>query len=132
MSAGPITENDHVLIVGAGLAGLRTAQGLRDGGFTGCITMVGDEPHPPYDRPPLSKQIATGKWPAERAVLMGEERRAELNVELICGDAATALDPEAMTVTFASGAVRAADRILKGFTRCRCGPWKTAWPWPAC
>ena len=48
MSAGPITENDHVLIVGAGLAGLRTAQGLRDGGFTGCITMVGDEPHPPY------------------------------------------------------------------------------------
>ena len=112
MSAGPITENDHVLIVGAGLAGLRTAQGLRDGGFTGCITMVGDEPHPPYDRPPLSKQIATGKWPAERAVLMGEERRAELNVELICGDAATALDPEAMTVTFASGAVRAADRIV--------------------
>jgi NADPH-dependent 2,4-dienoyl-CoA reductase/sulfur reductase-like enzyme len=112
VSAGPLTENDHVLIVGAGLAGLRTAQGLRDGDFAGRITMVGDENHPPYDRPPLSKQIASGKWQAERAVLMGEERRAELNVDLIQGDAATGLDPDAMTVTFASGAVRAADRIV--------------------
>ncbi|MFM8350919.1 MAG: FAD-dependent oxidoreductase, partial [Actinomycetales bacterium] len=44
------------LIVGAGLGGLRAAEALRSSGFQGAITVVGDEPHPPYNRPPLSKE----------------------------------------------------------------------------
>ena len=51
----------RVVIVGASLAGLRAAETLRAGGFTGTLTLVGDEPHEPYDRPPLSKQVLLGR-----------------------------------------------------------------------
>ena len=49
-----------VVIVGASLAGLRAAEALREGGYAGRLTLVGDEPHAPYDRPPLSKQVLSG------------------------------------------------------------------------
>jgi NADPH-dependent 2,4-dienoyl-CoA reductase/sulfur reductase-like enzyme len=52
---------DQIVVVGAGLAGLRTVEELRSGGFTGQITMIGAESRPPYDRPPLSKQLMAGK-----------------------------------------------------------------------
>jgi NADPH-dependent 2,4-dienoyl-CoA reductase/sulfur reductase-like enzyme len=50
-----------VVIVGAGLAGLRTAEELRARGYVGTITLIGAEPRPPYDRPPLSKKVLTGE-----------------------------------------------------------------------
>jgi 3-phenylpropionate/trans-cinnamate dioxygenase ferredoxin reductase component len=50
----------RVVIVGASLAGLRAAEALRLAGFTGSLTLIGDEPYPPYDRPPLSKTVLTG------------------------------------------------------------------------
>lgn len=56
-SSLPSAPIESVLVVGAGLAGLRTVQALRQRGFTGEITIVGDEPHAPYDRPPLSKHL---------------------------------------------------------------------------
>ena len=46
-----------IVIVGASLAGLRAAEALRERGFHGSLTIIGDEPHEPYDRPPLSKQV---------------------------------------------------------------------------
>ncbi|MDI1289464.1 MAG: FAD-dependent oxidoreductase, partial [bacterium] len=49
-----------VVIVGAGLGGLRTAESLRGAGFAGPITIIGDEPHLPYNRPPLSKEALAG------------------------------------------------------------------------
>ena len=52
---------DQIVVVGAGLAGLRTVEELRSGGFAGPITMIGAESRPPYDRPPLSKQLMAGK-----------------------------------------------------------------------
>ncbi|HEY3903663.1 MAG TPA: FAD-dependent oxidoreductase [Streptosporangiaceae bacterium] len=52
---------DQIVVVGAGLAGLRTVEELRSGGFTGQITMIGAESRPPYDRPPLSKQLMAGR-----------------------------------------------------------------------
>ncbi|MFI0236648.1 NAD(P)/FAD-dependent oxidoreductase [Streptomyces sp. NPDC016845] len=51
----------NVVIVGAGMAGVQTAVALREQGFAGTVTLIGAEPHPPYDRPPLSKAVLLGK-----------------------------------------------------------------------
>ncbi|MFE5300235.1 NAD(P)/FAD-dependent oxidoreductase [Streptomyces sp. NPDC056632] len=57
----PRPAGRHVVIVGAGMAGVQTAVALREQGFTGPVTLVGAEPHQPYDRPPLSKAVLLGK-----------------------------------------------------------------------
>jgi hypothetical protein len=59
----------RIMIVGACLAGLRAAATLHQQGFTGSLTLIGDEPHEPYDRPPLSKQVLDGWVPAQRSGL---------------------------------------------------------------
>ncbi|MFE1098928.1 NAD(P)/FAD-dependent oxidoreductase [Nocardiopsis alba] len=56
-----MSRGESVVVVGAGLAGLRSATALRERGFTGEITIVGDETHGPYDRPGLSKEVLTGR-----------------------------------------------------------------------
>ena len=76
--AVPLDLDGSVLVVGAGLGGLRSAEGLRAGGFRGSITMLGAEPHLPYDRPPLSKQVLAGTWPPERATIADDEKLREL------------------------------------------------------
>lgn len=81
-----------VTIVGASLAGLRAAQALRREGFDGPITMIGDEPHAPYDRPPLSKQVLAGDWGPERTPLLTDDELAALDLDLRLGRRATALD----------------------------------------
>ena len=53
----------RIVIVGASLAGLRAAEELRTRGFAGPVTVIGAEPHLPYDRPPLSKQVLAGTQP---------------------------------------------------------------------
>src|SRR5690606_41577173 len=67
----PHTRGDgvmtHVAVVGASLAGFRVAEGLRAEGFDGDITLIGDEPHLPYDRPPLSKSVLVDDEPASTA-----------------------------------------------------------------
>ncbi|MEU9384620.1 FAD-dependent oxidoreductase, partial [Streptomyces sp. NPDC048279] len=78
-------KDGRVVVVGASLAGLRAAEGLRDQGFTGSLTVVGDEPHPPYDRPPLSKQVLLGQATADTTGLPmrrdpGPIRRALVSV----------------------------------------------------
>lgn len=60
---------DRIVVVGASLAGFRAAEALRAQGFDGALTLVGEEPHEPYDRPPLSKQVLTGDWEVDRIVL---------------------------------------------------------------
>lgn len=85
-----------VVIVGAGLGGLRTAEALRGNGFGGRIHLVGDETHLPYDRPPLSKQILAGKWGDERATLRGEDVLAKLDLDLHLGSAAVRVDESAV------------------------------------
>ncbi len=80
----------RVVIVGAGLAGLRTAESLREKGFTGQLVLVGEEEHLPYDRPPLSKQVLRGDRPA--MFLRAEESYPELDLDLRLGLVATGLE----------------------------------------
>ncbi|MGH3821982.1 MAG: NAD(P)/FAD-dependent oxidoreductase, partial [Pseudonocardiaceae bacterium] len=82
---------ERVVVVGAGLGGLRTVEGLRAEGFSGRITLVGDERHEPYDRPPLSKQILAGQWPEERATLHRGEL-ADLDISWYPGRSAVSVD----------------------------------------
>jgi NADPH-dependent 2,4-dienoyl-CoA reductase/sulfur reductase-like enzyme len=85
-------EQDHVVIVGASLGGLRTAQSLRTAEYAGRITLLGDEEHPPYDRPPLSKQVLSGEWEPEQASLADETELKRLELDLRLGVRATHLD----------------------------------------
>ncbi|MCT9084843.1 FAD-dependent oxidoreductase, partial [Streptomyces fulvoviolaceus] len=82
----------RVLVVGASASGLTTAETLRRKGYAGAITVLGDEPHVPYDRPPLSKQVLSGAWAPERAALRTGEALAALDAEFVRGDAAVGLD----------------------------------------
>ena len=75
----------NVLIVGAGLAGARCADTLRAEGFTGRITLVGEEPTGPYERPALSKEFLAGKRPAANLLLRTAESYAERGVEFLSG-----------------------------------------------
>ena len=83
----------RIVVVGASAAGLTAAETLRRRGYDGELTLIGDEqPHPPYDRPPLSKQVLAGTWEPERAFLRRHEELARLGAGLQLGRAATALD----------------------------------------
>ena len=84
---------EHILVVGAGLGGLRTVEQLRSEGFPGRISLVGAEPHQPYDRPPLSKQVLTGDWEPERTRLRSPDDLDELGVRAHLGCRAVALRP---------------------------------------
>lgn len=81
-----------VLVVGASAAGLATAESLRRRGFGGTVRLVGAEPHPPYDRPPLSKQVLVGDWDSGRTVLRPPGALAELGIETLLGRSAVSLD----------------------------------------
>ncbi|MFE1177555.1 NAD(P)/FAD-dependent oxidoreductase [Streptomyces sp. NPDC058773] len=93
---------DHtprVVIVGAGIAGVQTAVALREQGWRGAITLLGDEPHQPYDRPPLSKAVLLGK--AEGAAF--DVDFAGLGIDLHLGRPVTGLVPDAHLVETAEG-----------------------------
>ncbi|GAJ97106.1 FAD-dependent oxidoreductase [Agrobacterium rhizogenes] len=106
-----ITQH-HTLIVGASAAGLCTAEALRRGGYRGRLTLIGDEPHPPYDRPPLSKQVLSGVWEQSRVALRTGEALSALDAALILGDEAVGLEAKTRTVLTASGRILAADAIV--------------------
>lgn len=86
-----------VVIVGAGLGGIRVAENLRSGDYAGPITLIGAEDHPPYDRPPLSKSVLTGA--DDRVDLKPAEFFTDSDITLRTGLAVTAVDPDAHTVT---------------------------------
>jgi NADPH-dependent 2,4-dienoyl-CoA reductase/sulfur reductase-like enzyme len=94
---------EHVVVVGSSLAGLRACETLRTEGFTGTITMVGSEPHLPYDRPPLSKKYLSGEWNTEQIALRRPESLGELSLTLKLGAAAVALDTTAQRLQLADG-----------------------------
>ena len=82
----------HVLVVGAGQAGSAVVAKLRGLGFDGTITLVGEEPAPPYQRPPLSKAYLLGTMEEERLWLRSNAFYAEKNITLKLGGKVTAID----------------------------------------
>lgn len=102
---------DQVVVVGASLAGVRAAETLRAEGFTGALTVVGAEPHRPYDRPPLSKQVLTEGWDAEHHALKAGVEGA-LDVDWRLGVQATALDLAEHRVELSSGEALGFDGLV--------------------
>ena len=107
-----MTTQPTFIIVGGGLAGAIAAQTLREEGFPGRITLLGDEPHRPYERPPLSKDYLQGKADRDSIFAHPEPWYAEHAVELRLGTAVTSLDPAARTVTTATGVQLGYDKLL--------------------
>lgn len=93
----------HIVIIGAGQAGVQTAEALRTGGFAGAITLLGDEPHGPYHRPPLSKAWLAGDIGAEQLVMRAPEALARKNIALRTGVTVSAIDRAARQVKLADG-----------------------------
>jgi 3-phenylpropionate/trans-cinnamate dioxygenase ferredoxin reductase component len=109
-----MTAEAGTLIVGASQAGLQVAVSLRGAGDTAPITLVGDEPHAPYQRPPLSKAFLTGDSTLERLSLRTPEVLADLGVTLVTGER---IDRIAMTEGGPSGNARSAGGRRFAFDR---------------
>src|SRR5579862_1115505 len=103
---------DSVIVVGASLAGWRATEALRAEGFRGQVSLIGEERHLPYDRPPLSKQVLAGTWPPEKAVLADKKRSSELHVHEVLGRRATGLDVTGRTVHLDDGSTWTAEGIV--------------------
>ena len=102
----------HVVVVGASLAGLRACESLRQEGFDGQITLVGAEPEIPYDRPPLSKKVLAGEWEVERIRLRTLDDFRSLDLDLLLGVRATLLDTAARVVTLDAGQALPYDGLI--------------------
>ncbi|AQR62019.1 ferredoxin reductase [Brevundimonas sp. LM2] len=101
-----------VVIIGAGHAGGSAAALLRVSGFEGEIVLIGDEPVPPYQRPPLSKAWLKGETDLEGLLLRPLEYYADHAIDLRTGVTATALDPAGRTVSLSDGAVETYDALI--------------------
>ena len=100
---GEATQTSRVVILGAGQAGGETALRLRAGGFQGEITLIGDEPIAPYQRPPLSKAYLTGELDADRLPLRPLEVYAAENIHLLLGRRANWIDRQRKRVRLEGG-----------------------------
>jgi 3-phenylpropionate/trans-cinnamate dioxygenase ferredoxin reductase component len=107
-----LANDETVVVVGASLAGWRAIETLRTEGFEGDITLVGDELHLPYDRPPLSKQVLAGTWPPEKVVLADRQRSDALRVREVLGRAAVRLDVAGRQVEVDDGTVVRGDAVV--------------------
>jgi 3-phenylpropionate/trans-cinnamate dioxygenase ferredoxin reductase component len=110
---------NRVVIVGASLAGLSAAEALRNEGYTGHLTLIGDERYEPYDRPPLSKTVLTGWLPVEHTTL---PQLQDIQAEWVLGVAAVGLDRQSHQVHLADGRLVDFDRLLIA-TGTRARPW---------
>jgi 3-phenylpropionate/trans-cinnamate dioxygenase ferredoxin reductase component len=107
-----MTTQPNFIIVGGDLAGAIAAQTLREEGFDGRITLLGEEPHRPYERPPLSKDYLQGKTDRDSIFAHPQPWYADHAVELRLGTAVTSLDPALRTVTTATGVQLGYDKLL--------------------
>ena len=101
-----------IVIIGAGQAGGWVAKSLRDQKFAGNIVLLGDEQHPPYERPPLSKDVLLGSRSPESTYLWPLNKLAELDIDLLLGCRATSIDRLSKVVTLSTGQALAYDRLM--------------------
>lgn len=105
-------EERGILIVGGGLAAQRCAETLRRRGYDGTVRIVCAEPEPPYDRPPLSKELLAGRTDEEEIAFRPAWWYEEKEVELLLGSPAESLDPRARTVRLDCGAELGYEQLL--------------------
>ena len=110
MSLSGTAPEKGVVIVGGGLAATRTAEQLRKAEYAGPVTIVSDEAHLPYDRPPLSKDVLHADL--DDTTLKPAEFYSENNITLRLGSAAVSLDTVARTLTLADGSVLGYDDLV--------------------
>jgi 3-phenylpropionate/trans-cinnamate dioxygenase ferredoxin reductase subunit len=103
---------NRIVVLGAGLAGGKAVEALRSKGFDGSITLVGDEEHRPYERPPLSKDYLAGKAERDSVFVHDEKWYAEHAVELRLGVRATVIDRAGHQVSLADGTRVPYDKLL--------------------
>jgi 3-phenylpropionate/trans-cinnamate dioxygenase ferredoxin reductase component len=103
---------DTIVIVGAGQAAAQAADSLHRDGYAGRLIVVGDEPYPPYQRPPLSKKFLAGELPLERLAIKPAAFYEQAGVELRLGVRAEGLDLAGRTVLLADGERLGYDRLL--------------------
>ncbi len=101
-----------VVIVGTGQAGFQVAASLRQEGFAGRIAMIGDEPVPPYQRPPLSKSYLAGESGLDELWLRPETFYAQHRIDLLAGETVTAIDRAGHRVRLASGGELVWDHLV--------------------
>ena len=112
-----------VAVVGAGQAGFQAASSLRQEGFAGRVVLIGDEPGLPYQRPPLSKSYLAGESGLDELLLRPGAFYEKQGIELVSGDAVTAIDRPARSLRLASGGTIACDHlVLATGARCRTLP----------
>jgi len=108
----PSDSDHHLVILGAGHAGGRAAEALRAAGFAGKVTLVGSETHPPYERPPLSKELLAGACELERTYLKPAAFYETVGIALRLGVPAQAIERAAQTLRLADRAALPYDSLL--------------------
>lgn len=96
-------EQGRIVVVGASAAGASAAHALRAEGFAGALTLVGEEPDLPYDRPPLSKHALLDQWQPEKLHLFNATTYGEMAIDLVLGNRAAHLDLDGRAVCLANG-----------------------------
>jgi 3-phenylpropionate/trans-cinnamate dioxygenase ferredoxin reductase subunit len=105
-------STETIVIVGAGQAGGWAAQTLRSEGFKGRVVLVGDEPHRPYERPPLSKAVLSGEAHADTTFLVKQEAFAQLDIDWRAKVSATRIDRSAKLLHLTHGEPVHYDRLI--------------------
>lgn len=107
-----MSASGDIVIIGAGEAGGRTALQLRENGFDGPITLVGDEAHLPYERPPLSKEALTNAEAAGPRLIVSPDALAAAGITFLSSARAMSIDRETKTVLLANGTELAYDKLV--------------------
>src|SRR5205085_10470009 len=110
--ASPMPDRETHVIVGAALAGAKTAEALRGEGFEGRVVLAGAEPELPYERPPLSKDYLRGESEREKARVHDASFYVKNEIQLLLETKATAINPDRRTVTFDRGPEVKFDKLL--------------------